>query len=175
MKINSTTHMTILFTFALVFVVIYLYYTITDVRKMSAELKKVTQDIQTLTATVSKLNNEVAEVQKLSVDVNKVFSMNDMLTQELNGILNNQISITTGLPQSAPAVCADDVCPIPDDKDETESVDTADLKKMLNDDDDQQEPTNTPVDDGTPISIPPSSEVITTKPASKKVVAKKVK
>lgn len=55
-KIDKTTHLAILFTFALAFIVIYLYYTISDVRKVQLELKK-TQDemvgLQKLISTIS--------------------------------------------------------------------------------------------------------------------------
>jgi len=133
MKINSSTHMTILVTFALVFVVIYLYYTITDVRKMSVELKKASQDIQTLSTSVAKLSNDVVEIQKMGLDVNKMFNMNDMLTQELNGLISQQLT------QSQP-VCKESVCVTQVEQtaieadDDDESVDTADIKKILNDD-----------------------------------------
>jgi hypothetical protein len=122
-----------LVTFALIFVVIYLYYTITDVRKLSLELKKVSVDVQTLSNSFTKLNGELLEVQKASLDFNKVFNMNDMLTNELTGLLNNQ--------------CQGDQCEIKtvqveqtDIEDDNESVDTTDIKKILNDDDEEPEP-----------------------------------
>lgn len=49
-KIDKSTHMLILFTFALVFVVVYLYYTITDLRKMQKEVKRLTDELAALKA-----------------------------------------------------------------------------------------------------------------------------
>lgn len=47
-KIDKHTHLIILFTFALVFVVIYLYFTITDVRKMQRDITKLAADVAAL-------------------------------------------------------------------------------------------------------------------------------
>jgi hypothetical protein len=55
-KIDKTTHLAILFTFALAFVVIYLYYTISDVRKVQLELKKVQDEVVGLQKLVTTLN-----------------------------------------------------------------------------------------------------------------------
>lgn len=154
MKINTTTHLTILFTFAIIFVVIYLYYTIIDVRKISLDVKKLSQDI-------AKLNNELTEIKKTSADVNKMFNMNDVLTQELNSILNMQPDIkieqgsftggTTCPIGETSADCATGITagnseqsPIELDDDD-ESVDTIDIKKMLNDEPEDTEPEPEPV------------------------------
>lgn len=48
-KLDKNTHMMILFTFALVFIVIYLYYTITDVRKMQRDIARLTSEVSALT------------------------------------------------------------------------------------------------------------------------------
>lgn len=58
-KLNKSTHMLILMTFTIVFVVVYMYYTIKDVKKMYAEVKKHEQEIQNLT----KLEHEVKEMK----------------------------------------------------------------------------------------------------------------
>jgi hypothetical protein len=47
-KLDKNTHMMILFTFALVFVVIYLYYTITDVRKMQRDIARLSSEVSAL-------------------------------------------------------------------------------------------------------------------------------
>lgn len=71
-KIDKTTHLAILITFALVFIIIYLYYTINDVRKLQVEVKKLQEDvggIQKLLTSVGNLKNEqvcaVAPSQKV--------------------------------------------------------------------------------------------------------------
>jgi hypothetical protein len=47
-KAGKSTHLTILATFALVFIVVYLYYTITDLRKLQIEVSKLSKTVQTL-------------------------------------------------------------------------------------------------------------------------------
>lgn len=47
-KIDKSTHLLILFTFAIIFVVVYLYYTIIDVRKIQKELKTLSEDVLAL-------------------------------------------------------------------------------------------------------------------------------
>ena len=56
LKIDKTTHLAILFTFALSFVVIYLYYAISDVRKVQLEVKQVQEDVASLQKLVTSLN-----------------------------------------------------------------------------------------------------------------------
>lgn len=167
MKINTTTHLTILFTFAIIFVVIYLYYTIIDVRKISLDIKKLSQDI-------TKLNNELTEIKKTSVDVNKMFNMNDVLTQELNSLLNIQdikiegscVGIDTGNKCTIGEVPGDSGAsgtvqsPIELDDDD-ESVDTIDIKKMLN-------------DEPEPEPEPEVAEPVVQEPPKKKILKKKV-
>jgi hypothetical protein len=169
--------MTILVTFALVFVVIYLYYTINDVRKMSVELKKVTQDVQTLSTSFAKLSNDLVEVQKMGIDVNKMFSMNDMLTQELNGLLSQQMPaklasecVATAVSNevcNANGVCVKTTSTVEQAaiEDDNESVDTADIKKILNDDDES------PEEEPVPEVVAPPPEP--TKPVAKKAAPKK--
>jgi hypothetical protein len=166
MKINSSTHITILVTFALIFVVIYLYYTITDVRKLSLELKKVSVDVQTLSNSFTKLNGELLEVQKASLDFNKVFNMNDMLTNELTGLLNNQ--------------CQGDQCEIKtvqveqtDIEDDNESVDTTDIKKILNDDDEEPEPEPEPALEQEPVLVQEPVQELELEPVKAKRQTKK--
>jgi hypothetical protein len=141
--------MTILFSFALAFVVIYLYYTITDVRKMSTELKKVTADVQSLATAVSKLNNEVNDVQKIGMDVN------NMLASEL---------------QKCCVMPQVQVCEQKEAQDDAQSVDTVDIKKMLNDEDEDEEllaPAQDTEQENDPVAVPPPA------PAKKPVSRKK--
>lgn len=174
MKINTTTHLTILFTFAIIFVVIYLYYTIIDVHKNSLDIKKLSQDI-------TKLNNELTEMKKTNVDVNKMFNMNDVLTQELNSLLNiPDIKIegscveidtgskcTVGISATGTATGTGTVqSPIELDDDD-ESVDTIDIKKMLNDDPEPEHVEATAKE----TEIEP---IIVQEPPKKKITKKKV-
>lgn len=47
-KLDKNTHMMVLFTFSLIFIVVYLYYTITDVRKMQREVKRISDELAQL-------------------------------------------------------------------------------------------------------------------------------
>lgn len=47
-KLDKNTHMMVLFTFSLIFIVVYLYYTITDVRKMQKEVKRISDELAQL-------------------------------------------------------------------------------------------------------------------------------
>lgn len=44
-KLDKNTHMMVLFTFSLIFIVVYLYYTITDVRKMQKEVRRISDEL----------------------------------------------------------------------------------------------------------------------------------
>jgi hypothetical protein len=116
--------MTILVSFAIVFVGLYLYYTINDVRKMAVDLKKVTQELNALTTTVTSISKDLLEIQKTNGDVSKMFNMNDMLAKELNGLF--KVTEENRETQGEEAQDGDD--------DDTSSVDTSDIKKVLNDD-----------------------------------------
>lgn len=52
-KIDKNTHLMILFTFALIFLVVYLYYTIVDVRKIQREVKSLADEVATIKGRVS--------------------------------------------------------------------------------------------------------------------------
>ena len=119
MKLSASTHLSILITFAVIFVGFYLYYTINDVRKMTIDLKKISNEVNALSSSLNTLTKEFSDIQKCNLDVQKVYNMNDMLVTELNSAFK----------------CDKKQCVLNDD---IESVDTADIKKMLND----QEETN---------------------------------
>lgn len=65
-KLDKKTHLTILFTFAVVFIVIYLYYTIRDVRKVQVDVKKLQDElavVKTLSTTVGAMKAEIEEMK----------------------------------------------------------------------------------------------------------------
>jgi cell division protein FtsB len=183
MKLNASTHITIIFTFALIFVVIYLYYTIIDVRKINTDISKVTKELQSLTTSVSKLNSDIAEIQKTNQDVTRIFNMNDILTQEINNLMPMVNKLTDNvipefpfqsypLGESERVECTDNVCVIPNDEDDKDSVDTVDIKKILNDDDNDSVALG--LDEIVKESITEvTPSVIEVVKATKKIVAKK--
>lgn len=70
MKLNRNTHFFIITTFAIVFVVVYLYYTITDVRRLSTDVARLSRDLTLLTDTVKSQKQEVVtETHPLLIQV----------------------------------------------------------------------------------------------------------
>ena len=58
-KLNKYLHMLILMTFTIVFIVVYLYYIVRDMKRMYQDFKKQAADVQTLQATVSEIKSAV--------------------------------------------------------------------------------------------------------------------
>ncbi len=76
-KIDKNTHLAILFTFAVIFIVFYLYHTIQDLKKVQNELTKINNDILTLkrnSAVIDRLENDrlSREINKNQVNINKL-------------------------------------------------------------------------------------------------------
>lgn len=127
-KLNKTTHLMILFTFAVVFVVVYLYYTINDVKRLNTEVKKLstdvtklTQDLQSVVGTMSNFNKDVM----------------DMKAGNVNNLLVKQQAAATA-PQHTPVAQKQSVVDdIDSEDDDDSSVTTEELKKIIveNDDD----------------------------------------
>lgn len=136
-KLNKTTHLMILFTFAIVFVVIYLYYTISDVKKMNSDVKKLVLD-------VAKLNQDVQNILAIMPKI-------PMTASNLQIPTPSQQSQSHGQPQQVPPKVQQvtvqpnvqitsqqkqPILPIVDESDEEDdvsSVDTDELKKIIND------------------------------------------
>lgn len=57
MKFNKLTHLSIIVVLAIVFIVVYLYYTISDVKKIHNEVSKLTADISKMNASISNITN----------------------------------------------------------------------------------------------------------------------
>lgn len=55
MKINRSTHFMVLVLFAITFVVVYLYYTIKDVKKIHLEIARLSSDVLKLTQSISNI------------------------------------------------------------------------------------------------------------------------
>jgi len=70
MKLNKNTHFFIITTFAIVFIIVYLYYTITDVRRLSTDVARLSRDLTLLTDTVKAQKQEVVtETHPLLIQV----------------------------------------------------------------------------------------------------------
>jgi hypothetical protein len=64
LKLNKSVHFNILTIFAIVFVCVYLYYTISDVKKIAIEVKKHSQDIANMITSLTTLSKEMADLKK---------------------------------------------------------------------------------------------------------------
>lgn len=57
MKLNKLTHFMIIVFFAVTFIVVYLYYTIKDVKKISTEVQKLSKDVLALSQSISSITS----------------------------------------------------------------------------------------------------------------------
>lgn len=60
MKFNKLTHLSIIVVLAIVFIVVYLYYTISDVKKIHNEVSKLTNDITQMNASISNITSTLS-------------------------------------------------------------------------------------------------------------------
>jgi hypothetical protein len=119
--------MMILITFALVFIVIYLYYTITDVRKAQKEMKKLTDEVAELKTTLAKLEPLSKEMEVVKAKLG-----------------TPMISLTTtgGSTETKTAENIPDIkntTNISDESDEVSSVSTEEVRETLNCTDDEED------------------------------------
>lgn len=59
MKFNKLTHFMIIVFLAVTFIVIYLYYTIKDVKKISADVQKLSKDVLSLSQSISSITSSL--------------------------------------------------------------------------------------------------------------------
>lgn len=69
LKINKSVHFNILCIVVVVFVCTYLYYTISDVKKIAAEVKKHTQDVNNIISSLATVTKELGDIKKKSATV----------------------------------------------------------------------------------------------------------
>ena len=117
-KLNKYLHMLILMTFTIVFIVVYLYYIIRDMKRMYQDFKKQAADVQTLQATVSEIKSAVEMV----------------LYGTGTAPAAAAIAVTT---VCAPAPEAVSMPPAAIDNIDTESVESEDIRKLVEDGDDE--------------------------------------
>lgn len=131
-KIDKKTHLIILFTFAMVFVVVYLYYTIQDLRKTQVELKRVQDELATVKSLTSAVSNMKADVDELknvkhikaNIDINK---MNVAAATPVE-----KVSVAVAdAPPAAVGGAPLEVHEVHEADDDTSSVDTEEIRDML--------------------------------------------
>lgn len=108
LKVNKGVHFNILTIFAIVFVCVYLYYTISDLKKIAVEVKKHSQDIQNIVASLTTLTKEVGDLKKCAAASRA-----------------SKVQVTISEAKETPTEA-------PRDDDES-SVGTADVKNLLGD------------------------------------------
>ena len=142
-KLNKSTHMLILMTFTIVFVVVYMYYTIKDVKKMYTEVKKHEQDIQNL----QKLDGDIKEIKNVLSMIMGSGPVPDQIIMPHNA---TAVHYAPPPPQQHATSKQCNVPPPPPDSQMADdaSIATEDIKKLVDDDDlIDEEPELVPQDD----------------------------
>ncbi len=109
LKLNKSIHFNILCIFAIVFVCVYLYYTITDVKKIAVEVKKHGQDITNIITSLATITKELGDLKKKAA-----------------------VCSTSGVCKIAPVVTAQEVVEH-EVQEDNESVNTDEVKNLLSD------------------------------------------
>lgn len=122
-KFNKSTHLMILFSFTIIFVALYLYYTINDVKRMSNELKKINTDIQKLNMDIQGLNGSLNNLN---------LATNNLIIQKESPAVVKPIN-----QKQSPSVEVNNLDD--EDDDDATSVNTEDLKNIINENDDVEE------------------------------------
>jgi hypothetical protein len=165
-KLDKSIHFNILTIFAIVFVCVYLYYTISDLKKIAVEVKKHSQDITNIITNLATLNKDIADIKKNNGGTCQVGGADTKKA----AVVVPKVTVTAVKPsadakaESAAAVTTTTDNAVYDDQDllneidaadaadaaDADSVNTIEVKKMLsclpgdNDDDDLDE---SPVND----------------------------
>lgn len=136
-KLNKATHILILMTFTIVFVVVYMYYMIRDVKKIYTEVKTHSAEI----ASLKSLGNDIQEVKAvisgMMASGPPMVAEAMFMQQFLPSAASAPAPISTTVVSSSPAC----------DNDDVDSVATEDIKKLVDDDDEpdvKEEPTQIP-------------------------------
>jgi hypothetical protein len=115
-KLNKYLHMLILMTFTIVFIVVYLYYIVRDMKRMYQDFKKQAADVHTLQATVSEIKSAVEMVMYGAAPAAAVAAI---------AVTATEASQAVQAPQAPPV--------------DTESVESEDIRKLVEDGDDAEE------------------------------------
>jgi hypothetical protein len=113
LKLNKSIHFNILCIFAIVFVCVYLYYTITDVKKIAVEVKKHGQDIPNIVTSLATITKELGELKK------KAAACSVGGVCQVKPVITAQEVVEQEEPESEP--------------DDDDSVATEDVKHLLSD------------------------------------------
>jgi hypothetical protein len=117
----------ILVAFAIIFIVLYLYYTINDVKKISNELKKLSTDIQKINLDIQGLNSSL---NNINLATNNLIIQKQSLTPP-----PTSLQVLSKNNQANQVIFHHDDEDEDDDEDDATSVNTEELKKIINDTD----------------------------------------
>lgn len=128
LKINKSIHFNILTIFAIVFVCVYLYYTISDLKKIVVEVKKHSTDINNIITSLATLNKDIGDLKKKAASCCPTGGAGGACALPVKPTAAAQVVPPVQVTQvtaaaTAPAVVDDDVS----------SVDTNDVKNLLSD------------------------------------------
>lgn len=125
-KLNKNTHMMILMTFTVVFVVVYMYYAIRDIKVIYSDVKKMEADITTLKTKQEALENETKVIKQLISSVPPP-QQQPMPMQEVF----EMVFPVPKMPVTQHAVIVQE--------EDNDSVSTEDIKKLVPDDEEEPE------------------------------------
>ena len=84
--------MMIMFTFAIVFVVVYLYFTITDVRKMQRDMVRLSEEVLNLQKMLTKQQQIAQVVQQVpKVEVSEKTHVNEIVPEDEDSVVTEDI------------------------------------------------------------------------------------
>lgn len=166
LKIDKHTHMMILFTFALVFVAVYLYYTIVDIRKMQADIKKSAVELDGLKTSYSKdVEGLISAIKQLQASQTKSVSVN----KEVKNLCATTVPVAKQVVKEVKPVEKEGVV-----DDDSDSITTEDIKATFECDvDDGYDEVSVPVDVNTIATDvnDPIDEILETKNADQAQIA----
>ena len=143
-KLNKYLHMLILMTFTIVFIVVYLYYIVRDMKRMYQDFKKQAADVQTLQATVSDIKSAV-EMVMYGTGSTPVAAAVAVTT--VCAAANEAVSI--------PSATIANI--------DTESVESEDIRKLVEDGDDEVAQDKEEANEGAPAPSQPDEQLPLTK------------
>lgn len=148
LKLNKGIHFNILTVFAIVFVCVYLYYTISDLKKVAVEVKKQSTDIANIVTNLATVNKDLNDLKKKAA----ACCPGGACPLPGAGAAKPQINVAAApivqVAEAAPGAAA------PPAEDDVSSVDTNDVKNLLSDipdDVDEDDPA-----DGAPVAPQPA-------------------
>ena len=133
LKLDKNTHLMIIVTFSLIFIVVYLYYTITDVRNMQKTIKKLTDDLVIVSQKVHTLEDKC--VQSFS----KQQACNPAPKQDTlkdNGKKGNVVSVTQVVVNETLPI---DTTYVSCEDEDDQSVLTSEVREVLECTDDEED------------------------------------